>query len=42
MTEDKTLWQVAKECRLIVSKWPEWKRSIKLTEQSKGFDGERK
>ena len=35
---NKTFWIVASEARIQVeTKWPEWKRSVRVTKYSRGF-----
>lgn len=36
-SESQEFWQAARETWEKVQQWPEWKRSIRLTEHSTGF-----
>ena len=37
-SENKAFWESAREARGKVETWPDWKRNLKVTQYSVGFD----
>ena len=37
-SENKTFWDSTRDARVKVEQWPSWKRNLKVTQYSVGFD----
>lgn len=37
-SENKTFWDSTRDARVKVEKWPSWKRNLRVTQYSVGFD----
>jgi hypothetical protein len=37
-SENKTFWDSTRDTRVKVEQWPSWKRNLKVTQHSVGFD----
>ena len=37
-SENKTFWDSTRNARVKVEQWPSWKRNLKVTQYSVGFD----
>jgi hypothetical protein len=40
-SENKSFWESTRDARVKVEQWPSWKRNLKVTQYSVGFDSQK-